>query len=107
MSQSAFLGDPPVTSDDKLIHLAIKYIAGSLFFPDKSHPYGAPKPSLDAPNEYNGYRVKGAAASMIVFVILITVGRFWIRKRQKLNYGVDDYMVIPAAVSIAHVVARG
>ena len=47
------------------------------------------------------YTVGGIAAEVSVFLFLITctvVLRFVARRKQKTNFGVDDYLVIPAWV---------
>ena len=106
MSQSALLGDPPITPDDKLTAVAIKALAGSEFFPNKAHTYGKPRPASNPPNTSNGSNIIGLAAFFIALTFLITLGRLIIRSRQKkVSLGVDDFFVVPAAVSIDHAIA--
>ena len=100
MAQSALLGNPPATPDDKLIAVAIKALSGSEFFPNKAHPYGQPKPSSDPPDSTNGSNTVGLASFFIAITFVITVGRLIIRWRLKrVNIGLDEFFVVPAAVS--------
>lgn len=100
MAQSALLGDPPATPDDKLIAVAIEALAGSYIFPNKSHAYGQPRPATDTLDSPNGSNVVGLAAFFIATTLVITAGRFIIRwKQKKIKFGLDEIFVVPAAVS--------
>lgn len=107
MAQSALLGNTPATSDDKVIAVAIKALAGSEFFPNKAHPYGQPRPSSDPPDPTNGSNIVGLAAFFIAITFVITAGRLIIRwRRKRVNLGLDDFFVVPAAVSRSAEVSR-
>lgn len=101
MAESAFVGQPPITPNDKLIAGAFKALSPSLYNPDPTLPLGPPKPSPNAPNDYNGDQILRLATTCLVFVLIITTGRLSIRRFQrKLSFGPDDWAIIPAAVGL-------
>lgn len=98
--QSALLGEPPVTPDDKLVAVAIKALAGSEFFPNKAHPYGQPRPSPDPPNPSDADHIVGLCYFFIFFLFFLVTGRMVIRwKQTKVKFGLDDLFIIPSVVS--------
>ncbi|KAL6713905.1 hypothetical protein ACLMJK_008399 [Lecanora helva] len=100
MAQSALLGNPPATPDDKLTAAAIKALGGSEFFPNKAHTYGEPRPSPNPPNPSNGSNIIGLSIFFITIVFFITAGRLVIRTRQKkVNLGLDEVFIVPAAAT--------
>lgn len=101
MTTSALYGTPPVTENDLFIIKGIYRLAGltAKVDPKKGIPLRAKKP----PNyvfESWGDRAVRTAAALIVLMVLITGSRLVLRAtRRDLRWGLDDWVIIPAAVS--------
>lgn len=99
MQQSALLGSPPATPNDALIRIAFKATAGSIFNPNKLHPYGPPRPSPDLSEDSNAYKIFATEIVCLILIISVTLGRFLARSRlETWSFGLDDLMVIPACL---------
>lgn len=101
MTTSALYGTPPVTEDDLWIIKGVYRFLGltGKVDPKKGIPLRAKKP----PNyvfESWGDRAVRTAAALIVLMVLITGSRLVLRAtRGDLRWGLDDWVIIPAAVS--------
>lgn len=101
MTTSAFYGTPPVTEDDLYIIKGIYRLVGltGRVDPKKGIPLKVKKP----PNyvfESWGQRAIKTSAAIIVLMVLITGSRLVLRAtRRDLRWGMDDWVIIPAAVS--------
>ena len=90
MVQSALLGLPPQTENDKLVYRGLK-----IFSPDllKINPGPAGRPHADrSPSMIIG------TSFAIALVILITSTRIWVRLFRSRAFGSDDIVIIPAAI---------
>lgn len=50
-------------------------------------------------NEYCGGQLIGNAVSFIVLELVFAGVRFWAHKRQRRNWGVDDWLMVPALLA--------
>ncbi|RAK82539.1 uncharacterized protein BO72DRAFT_491029 [Aspergillus fijiensis CBS 313.89] len=50
-------------------------------------------------NEYCGGQLIGTAVSFIVLELVFAGVRFWAHKRQRRNWGVDDWLMVPALLA--------
>ena len=96
MSQSAFLGEPPVTNNDRLIYKALLILSPSSINPDKRYPFGPPPPA-NASHETRRISMVTGTSIAIALAVLITGARLYVRKTKK-NFGLDDWAIIPAIV---------
>ena len=90
MPESALLGLPPVTEADKLIYKALAITSPLLL---KVNPH-----SGDVPHEDRAPGMIAGTSVAIFFVIVITCTRLWVRKYRTRAFGVDDMVIIPAAI---------
>lgn len=99
MSHSARLGEPPNTEDDYYI---VKAILQNLHLhgvdPAKGIHLGHRPLSIQ--NDTRGPQIITGSIVCIVLVVLITGSRLLIRAlHPKVNWGWDDWLIIPGAVS--------
>lgn len=96
MSESALVGQPPRTPNDRLIYRALLVISPSSINPNRNFPFGPPPPPDASHDRREGGMIVGSAIA-IAYVTLITASRLIVRKRNH-NFGLDDWVIIPAAV---------
>lgn len=101
MAGSALIGQPPNNEDDWFIIRGLarrRNIPDAKFDPSKGYPWPVKRP----PNPEYTSRGPGMLASMsvaIFLVVLITGSRIGLRIfRRDLKVGIDDYVVVPAAL---------
>ncbi|PVI02558.1 hypothetical protein DM02DRAFT_653378 [Periconia macrospinosa] len=94
---SALMGQAPLSHDDYLIRRALVIVAPSQLNPNKSEPFGPPRP--------DGYEFETHAPSLrlgegvaIFFMILFTAARLYVRKFRSKRFGIDDWIIIPGAL---------
>jgi hypothetical protein len=105
MVSSSLLGQQPQTPDDQLIQKAIKLLGGSFWFPDRNLPFGTPKPSPDAPDDFNATNLLVLQSILMAAGVTITVGRLIIRRhRTHSSFGIDDLF---AFISMASQPTKG
>lgn len=90
MPESALLGLPPVTNEDKLVYKAIAETTPLLLKVNPSPP------GLPHQNRTRGLIVGTSFA--IAFASIITCTRLWVRIYRKRAFGADDALIIPAAL---------
>lgn len=101
MTTSALYGTPPVTEDDLWIIKGIYRFLGltGKVDPKKGLPLRAKKPPNYVFESWGDQAVRTSAA-LIVLMVLITGSRLVLRAtRRDLRWGLDDWAIIPAAVS--------
>lgn len=102
MTGSALYGTPPNDENDLWIIkglMRLFRIPPGTFDPTKGFPLRI-HPPPDYRYETRGPRAIGAATAVIMLIIIITGGRLMLRwKRRDLRWGMDDWVIIPAAVS--------
>lgn len=78
----------------------LKVLAGSVYFPSPTaFPFGKPKPSPDAPDEWDGQGSLALAIVMMVIGVAATLGRLWLRATRKTsNLGIDDLFAVLSMV---------
>jgi len=99
MSDSALVGQLPVTENDKLIYKALHMISPSPLNQDKRYPLGPPS-APDASYETRGPSIITGNSFAIALIIIITGTRLYVRRFQQHTFGADDWAIIPAAVSL-------
>lgn len=106
MAGSAFVGQPPTTSDDTKIIISIARLSGiptDMFDPSHGLPIPLMRPPTDHyPVDYPTHAPSSIAAMCmaIVLIIIITGIRVGLRFfRKDLHWGWEDIVIIPAAVS--------
>lgn len=97
--KSALMGQPPVSQSDALIRRGLVSIAPSQLSPNISEPFGPPRP--------DGYEFETWAPSLragegiaISFVFVFTTTRLYTRWFRTRYFGIDDWIIIPGAVSV-------
>lgn len=101
MTSSALYGTPPATEDDLFIIKGLYRLAGlaGKFDPKKGLPLRAKKPPNYVFESWGDHAIRTATA-LIVLMVLITGFRLVLRAtRRDLRWGLDDWVIIPAAVS--------
>jgi hypothetical protein len=98
MPGSALVGQRPVTSVDKLVYRALHIVSPSKVNPDKRFPLGPPPPP-NAVYESRATSMVIGASFAIALVVIITLARLLVRKFYTRSFGLDDWVIIPAAVS--------
>ncbi|KAI1386453.1 uncharacterized protein F4822DRAFT_316870 [Hypoxylon trugodes] len=94
---SALMGQDPISETDALIRRGILIVAPSQLNPNKSEPFGPPRP-VDYHFETNAPSLIGGEAVSIFFIALFTALRVYVRLFKKKNFGLDDYLIIPGAL---------
>lgn len=101
MKGSALVGHPPNNQDDYWIikgFLRQSGLPDKTIHPDKGLPINKPPHASD---DERGTGLMAAMCVAIVLIFLITVTRLSLRYfRSDLNWGWDDWLIIPAAVCI-------
>lgn len=93
MPNSALLGAQPISNDDELIYKALGGANSSfLEFVKAAGVQGASQQTRSS------VMIAGASFA-ILFALVITTARFWVRKCCLRAFGVDDILIIPAVVS--------
>lgn len=92
------MGQPPISQTDALIRRGLVIIAPSQLNPNKSEPFGPPRPA--------GYEFETWAPSLragegiaIFFIFAFTAARLYTRQFRTKRFGLDDWLIIPGAVS--------
>lgn len=101
MTNSAFYGTPPATEEDLWIIEGVYRLVGltGKVDPKKGIPLRAKKPPNYVFESWGDHAIRTAAA-LIVLMVLITGSRLVLRAtRRDLRWGLDDWSIIPAAVS--------
>jgi hypothetical protein len=97
MSGSALLGHAPLSDEDKVIYRALQIISPSSINPNKKYPFGPPAPANSSHDSRGPAMIIGSSIA-IALVLLITCSRLGIRKFRSHALGVDDVVIIPAAL---------
>lgn len=63
-----------------------------------NHQASIPRSSADRRGEYNGQSYVAVAVSFIVLEVIFVALRFWARKIGKIAWGLDDSLIIAAAI---------
>ena len=102
MTGSAVVGHPPASQDDIFIVkglLRVLHVPEALIHPERGFPPSVPRPP-EVHYRSRGVDIAAGAAVTIGLVALITGTRLALRwRRQSLQWGLDDWFIIPAAVS--------
>ncbi|KAI4113136.1 MAG: hypothetical protein LQ345_005818 [Seirophora villosa] len=101
MDQSAFIGQPPLTEDDRWIVKGALMAAG-LVTADPSKGLKL-RPARPPPDQYRfetrGPAIIAVSSVVIVIMFLVTVTRLLVRKlRKELKFGLDDWLMVPALI---------
>jgi len=94
---SALLGQPPISETDSLIRRGLLIIAGSQINPNKSQPFGPPRPA-NYHFETNAPSLVAGEGVAIFFIVLFTCARVFMRVKKKI-FGLDDWLILPGAVN--------
>lgn len=101
MAGSALLGQPPNTENDLFIIRGLarrRNIPDHVFDPSKGFPYPVKRP-LNSEYTSRGSGILASTAVTIFLVVLITGSRLGLRIfRRDLKVGIDDYVIVPAAL---------
>lgn len=101
MNGSALYGTPPATENDLWIVKGVYRFLGltGKIDPKKGLPLRAKKPPNYVFESWGDYAIRTSIA-LIVLMVLITGSRLVLRAtRRDLRWGLDDWVIIPAAVS--------
>lgn len=101
MTRSALYGTPPATEDDLWIVKGVYRVVGltGKVDPQKGLPLRAKKPPNYVFESWGDHAIR-ASAALIVLMVLMTGSRLVLRAtRHDLRWGLDDWVIIPAAVS--------
>lgn len=98
-SNSALLGHPPISDTDKLIRRGLVIVAPSQLNPNKSMPFGPPRPN-NYEFETHAPSLRSGQGIAIFFVILFTSLRIYTRLFRAKHFGIDDWMIVPGAVGL-------
>lgn len=93
MPNSVLLGLPPVTHDDKLMYKALAETTPLLL---KVNPAPPGVPPRIHENRAPGMIIGTSFA--LIFVVIVTCARLWVRKYRTRAFGADDMVIIPAAI---------
>ncbi|KAL9007933.1 MAG: hypothetical protein Q9173_006892 [Seirophora scorigena] len=101
MVQSAFIGQPQMTEDDRWIIKGALMAAG-LVKADPSKGLKLP-PARPPPDQYRfetrGPAIIAVSSVVIVIMFLVTVAGLLVRKfRHELQFGLDDWLMVPALI---------
>lgn len=99
MVVSALMGQTPLTPDDKLIARGLRILAPTQINPNISEPFGTPAPPNAAHDSHAQSLIIGEAFA-IFFILLFTSSRLFVRRYRTKFWGLDDWLVIPAAVRL-------
>lgn len=92
MPNSALLGAQPISNDDELIYKGLGGANSSfLEFVKAARVQGAPQ-------QTRSHIMFVGASFAIIFALIITTARLWVRKYCLRAFGVDDILIIPAVV---------
>ncbi|KAF2197446.1 hypothetical protein GQ43DRAFT_381003 [Delitschia confertaspora ATCC 74209] len=97
-SNSALMGHVPISHTDILIRRGLLIVSPSQLNPNKSQPFGPPRPA-DYQFETHGPSLRIGEGLAIFFIILFTSARIWTRIYRTKYFGLDDWMIIPGALS--------
>ena len=92
MPGSALLGDPPISDDDELIY---NYFGGAN---SSSWTFLKEARTQSAPQHTQSFSIIIGNSFAILFTLIITTARLWVRKYHLRAFGVDDFLIIPAAM---------
>ena len=92
MPGSALLGEQPISDDDKLIYNLFS-TANSSFLNDLKTAR-----IQNAPQENKSSSIIIGISFAIFFTLIITTARLWVRRYHLRAFGVDDFLIIPAAM---------
>jgi hypothetical protein len=95
--QSALLGEPPQNTNDRLVMRGLELIKGSTINPNKSEPYGEPRPPGYVFTSWSTSMVVGVSFG-IIFVVFFTTARLIVRRFYTRKLGADDLMIVPGAL---------
>ena len=101
MVDSARVGRPPANENDLNIVKALMKISGRpAGNPANGVPFGPPR-APGAPSDTRGPGVIAGMTVAMALVVFVTVSRLMVRKfHTRMEFGWDDWMIIPAAVSL-------
>ena len=91
MPTSAFVGQHPVSINDKLVHRGILLVLGPSFLKKVTE-----LPHTSQQNKASSLIIGSSFA--IILIILITCSRLWVRKFRLRSFKADDWVIIPAAI---------
>lgn len=97
---SALIGQTPISDTDALIRRGLLVVSPSIINPNKSQPFGPPRPS-DYVFETKAPSLIAGEALAIFFILLFTTARIYVRLfKKKTTFGLDDLFILPGAVSL-------
>jgi len=98
-NHSALMGNAPNSQSDTWIRRAMIIIAPSQLNPNASQPFGPPRPK-DYKFETRSSSLSVGEGFSITLILLFTTARLWTRLFRTRKFGLDDWMIIPGAVSL-------